>query len=49
MPANIITINGVSKFNVVDSRMEAFLEYLAIVAYPENKGAKKLIKPYKVK
>ena len=36
MPANIITINNVFEYNVPDSKMEAFLEWLEENAYPTN-------------
>ena len=44
MPANIVTINGVSEFNVVDSKMTEFLEWLEKNGFPQNKEAEEILK-----
>ncbi len=44
MPANIVTINGVSKFYVGDSKMPELLKWLKENGFPENNAAKNIIK-----
>ena len=44
MPANIITINGVSEFYVGDSKMPAFLKWLKDNGFPQNKEATEILK-----
>ncbi len=44
MPANIITINGVSEFYVGDSKMPLFLRWLRKHGFPQNKEAEKILK-----
>ena len=44
MPANIITINGVSEFYVGDSKMQSFLKWLRENGFPQNKEAKAILK-----
>jgi len=47
MPANIILINGVSEFYVGDSKMPELVNWLRKKAFPQNKGAKLLLKEAK--
>ncbi len=47
MPGNTITINGVSKFYVGDSKMPELIKYLDKEGFPENKEAKEIIKEVK--
>ncbi|KKN75005.1 hypothetical protein LCGC14_0385070 [marine sediment metagenome] len=47
MPANIITINGVSEFYVGDSKMPKFIRWLKRHGFPENKEAKALLEEVK--
>ena len=44
MPANIITINGVSEFYVGDSKMPDFLTWLKENGFPENREAEEILK-----
>jgi len=44
MPANIVTINGVSEFYVGDSKMPKFLKWLKKHGFPENKEAEVLLR-----
>lgn len=44
MPGNTVSINNYAEFYVGDSRMPELIKFLKEKGFPENKGAKEILK-----